>query len=109
MVRYLTHYYCSRISGLEKYLQEIEYHLLTLPFYQPLHNLLYFWSWSDLVRYIFSNGYANFMLFSKYHLNSIEDIKTEEYRTKLYHLLGPQRVAGPKGNTGAQVTALLFL
>ena len=49
------------------------------------------------------------MLFSKYHLNSIEDIKTEEYRTKLYHLLGPQRVAGPKGNTGAQVTALLFL
>jgi hypothetical protein len=51
----------------------------------------------------------NFMLFSKYHLNSIEDIKTEEYRTKLYHLLGPQRVAGPKGNTGAQVTALLFL
>ena len=49
------------------------------------------------------------MLFSKYHLNSIEDIKTEEYRTKLYHLLGPQRVAGLKGNTRAQGTALLFL
>jgi hypothetical protein len=49
------------------------------------------------------------MLFSKYHLNSIEDIKTEEYRTKLYHLLGPQRIAGIKGNTGAQGTALLFL
>jgi hypothetical protein len=49
------------------------------------------------------------MLFSKYHLNSIEDIKTEEYRTKLYRLLGPQRVAGIKGNTGAQGTALLFL
>ena len=31
--------------SLEKYLQEIEYHLLTLPFFPPSHSLLYFWNW----------------------------------------------------------------